>query len=168
MSLEATIAIISAIFSAVAVLVAVITWKKARPIEKLQVEMSSQEFSRDSLLECFRLINDLEVMKSKKIIADIRRADKTGAGYMMPSDYEERVRKVATAYNQVCALYELGLLNKKNFNFVYGGAIVSTWKLVKDEIEKWREDSSNDEICKHFGTVERHLRIDENIDKEPY
>lgn len=132
-------------------------------------KIQSKNQQAESMLACFKILSDFSVKHSKEYLAKewdfFKRNNKK---VIFTNNIKWKVQKVLEAYNQACALYELGLLNKKHFRKVYGGTIVRTFRLCSDHIDYWRIQSENDEFCIHFDTVAKELMDKHGFDQKPY
>lgn len=127
-------------------------YEKLKPLEEKQFESSST-------LEYFRLLGSPDVKKSKKMLADVRNDLLSKSKPIIFSDeYWDDVQKVRESYNQVCVLYIYELLNKKIFQEVYGETLVSTWKIIEEDVKHSRTVAGpNHPICKQFEEVVNEL-----------
>jgi len=143
--------------------IAVFAFYRARPIEK-------QQYDSNSMLECFKLLSNEDVKKSKKALADKRtELLKENKPIHFDETLKSDVWRVQEAYNQVSVLYLLNLLNKENFRKVYGKTVVTTWKIIRDDVIHTRASiTGNAPICLQLEEVANDFIVNHCIDDEPY
>lgn len=128
--------------------------------------LSRRNFQSEEMLSLFKIISDIEVKKSKKILSDEYWRCESIKENPDFKNFKDETFKVAEAYNQACALYELNLVDKKQFRKVYGGNMVRTFNLMDKHIVAWIPN--NDGYCKHFKDVVKKLTKDHKIKGELY
>ena len=132
-------------------------------IALLSYILSRRNFKSEAMLSLFKIISHIDVKQSKKTLSDeYWRCEATKE----TPDFKNETFKVAEAYNQACALYELNLVDKKHFRKVYGGNIVRTFNLMDKHIVSWLPN--NDDYCKHFKDVVKELTEKYKIKGELY
>ena len=128
--------------------------------------LSRRNFKSEAMLSLFKIIGNIDVKKSKKILFDEYWRCKGNNENPDFKKFQDETFRVAEAYNQSCALYELNLIDKKHFREVYGGNIVRTFNLMDKHIVSWLPN--NKEYCKHFKDVVKELTEEHNITGELY
>lgn len=127
--------------------------------------LTRRTFKSDTMLALFNIINGENVKLDKKTLADewnkLKNPDKDGNPTTPDvkatfENFKNETMNVMEAYNQVGALYELNLIDKKHFRKVYGGNLVRTYNLSKDHIEWWRENGNKD-YCIYLENVATEL-----------
>jgi hypothetical protein len=147
--------------SAVSLIVSILAFHKARPIER-------QQYDANAMLECFKILGNVDLKTSKKHIADERKLLlRQNKPIIFADQVRTDVEKVREAYNQATALYQLGLLNKEQFKYVYGGAVVAFWKMIREDAENDRKISGNPRLCRHLEDTAKDL-MQQGINNEPY
>lgn len=147
--------------SVVSLIVSIFAFYKARPIER-------QQYDANTMLECFKILGNVDLKAAKKNIADERRLLlKQNKPIIFAGQVRTDVEKVREAYNQATALYELGLLNKEQFKGVYGGAVVAFWKMICEDVQNDRKISGNPKLCRHLENTAEDL-MKQGLNDEPY
>ncbi len=118
--------------------------------------------------QAFKLLSDEGVKKAKDDLIEEWCKKKPKGNATFSEGLKEQVRKVRDAYENVSSLYQLGLLNRNSFRLVYGNVLVSTYRLMKDEIEKMRSLSNNPNLCKNFEETAVSLITNYKINAEPF
>lgn len=149
------------LISVASLIMSILAFYKARPIEK-------QQYDSTAMVECFQILGKVDLKASKKIIADQRRMLlQQNKPIIFTLEIRQDVEKVREAYNQATALYQLGLLNKEQFKYVYGGAVVAFWKMIREDVENDRRLSGNPTLCRHLEDTAKEL-MKQGINNEPY
>lgn len=143
------------------------TQRKQVAILKNQHDSQRQQFFSQAMLTCFNILSNPDIRNCKEMIG-IERRDRVE--HKKPLIFSEGGTKncadmIEEAYNEVSALYLLDLLNKENFQTVYGGGLVIWWKIMKDDIKEKQKKSPK--IGKHFEDVAEEL-MKKGINDEPY
>ena len=154
------------VFSVISLVVAIIALVAAKPLE-------TKSFRSEAMLTLFNIMNGEDVKKDKKTLADQWNILKETNEEGVPSkpeikakfeNFKKQTMNVMEAYNQVGALYELNLIDKKHFRTVYGGNFVRTYNLSKEHIE-WHRGNGVKEYCIHFENVAEDLMEDKLFKK---
>ncbi len=146
--------------SACAVIIAFIAFWRA----KVPATLKSSEPD----FQAFKILGDEKVKTAKDDLTKEWCDKKNNGKIIFNGDLKWQVRKVRDAYENVSSLYQLGLLNKDSFRHVYGNLVVSTYRLMKDEIENMRSMSNNPNICKNFEDTAVDFITQYNINAEPF
>ncbi len=143
------------------------TQRKQVDILKNQHDLQRQDFFSQAMLTCFNILSNPSIRSCKEMIAQERRDRIEHKKHLIFSEGGTKncADQIEEAYNEVSALYLLGLLNKENFRTVYGGGLVTWWKIMKDDIKEKQMKSKK--IGKQFEDVaEEFMKC--GINDEPY
>lgn len=144
--------------SSCAVIIAFIAFWRAKPATS----------TTNSMFECFKILSDPDVKYSKEKLTEEWCSKKGQTKITFSNNLTYHARKVRDAYESVCAIYNLELINKQVFREVYGSIIVSTYHLMKDEIDYLRHMTKNSSLCKNFENVAVELISDYGVVVQPY
>lgn len=131
-------------------IVAIIAFVRARPIEK-------QQYDTESMLKAFDLLSDTKFLDAKTRVA-ISYWDSKDNGkkaIFKGGTIEDDSNHLRNHFDKTCVLYELGLLDKTNFLRVYAGNIAVSWQLLEEDIKE--DQKVNPKTCFYFEKVAKEI-----------
>ena len=122
--------VISILAMGISVGVGLYTWKNTRPVEKQQIDLNIKQQDSSSMLTCFQIISSPESRgRQKRVGANHRSKKQTDSKVLFETgSISTDADILKEEFNQISVLYELGLVNRENFEKVYAGKVVKFWK----------------------------------------
>ena len=135
---------------------------------KEQMNIMNLDVHSKVMFQIFELLTNPSMKHHKQVISqsywDFK--DNNKKAIFSKSYAENNASNIKQVFDKACVIYELGLVNKKDFRSVYGGTVVRFWKILQEDIE--HEQKNNPKICQYFKKVANDLITEYKINDEPY